>query len=75
MTAINDVTGDSIKSRANTKSFQDNFDAIFGKRSQKVDASDNKRKILAPGDGSISGVSSACDGYGNTDLTDDGNIK
>jgi hypothetical protein len=31
MTAKNDVTGDSIISRVNSKSFEDNFDAIFRK--------------------------------------------
>lgn len=31
MTAKNDITGDAIQSRANTKAFEDNFDAIFRK--------------------------------------------
>ena len=29
MTSHNDITGDAIKSRVNTKEFEDNFDAIF----------------------------------------------
>lgn len=32
MATRNDVTGDSIKSRVNTKAYQDNWDAIFGKK-------------------------------------------
>jgi hypothetical protein len=31
MTTRNDVTGDLIKSRVNSKEFEDNFDAIFKK--------------------------------------------
>ena len=29
MAAKNDITGDTIKSRVNSKEFEDNFDAIF----------------------------------------------
>lgn len=35
MTARNDVTGDRIKSRTNTKKFNDNFDRIFGKKKEQ----------------------------------------
>jgi len=35
MTARNDVTGDKIKSRTNTKKFNENFDRIFGKKKDK----------------------------------------
>ena len=31
MRTTNDITGDAIFSRANTKAFEDNFDAIFRK--------------------------------------------
>lgn len=31
MTAKNDITGDSIRSRVNSKAYEDNFDAIFRK--------------------------------------------
>lgn len=75
MTAKNDITGHSIVSRANSKSFQDNFDAIFKKRSQDIDTPDKQRKVLVTGNGSMGGVPGACSDYGNTDLADDGNIK
>ena len=32
MPAKNDITGDVIKSKANSKAFDDNFDKIFGKK-------------------------------------------
>ena len=32
MSAKNDITGDVIKSKPNTKAFEDNFDKIFGKK-------------------------------------------
>lgn len=32
MSAKNDITGDAIKSKPNTKAFEDNFDKIFGKK-------------------------------------------
>jgi hypothetical protein len=32
MAAKNDVTGDSIKSRVNSKAYRDNWDRIFGKK-------------------------------------------
>ena len=31
MTARNDITGDSIQSKSNSKKYRDNYDAIFGK--------------------------------------------
>ena len=37
MATINDITGDSLVSRANTKQFEENFDRIFGKKEAKVD--------------------------------------
>lgn len=42
MATTNDVTGDAIFSRANTKAFEDNFDAIF--RKNKV--VDKKLKVV-----------------------------
>ena len=36
MTTRNDVTGDLIKSRVNSKEFEDNFDAIFRQNKDKV---------------------------------------
>jgi hypothetical protein len=32
MASKNDITGDAIKSRVNSKEFEDNFDAIFRKK-------------------------------------------
>lgn len=40
MATTNDVTGDKIKSRTNTKKFNDNFDRIFGKKKP----ADNKKE-------------------------------
>ena len=34
MVAKNDITGDSIKSRTNSKAYQDNYDLIFGKKKE-----------------------------------------
>ena len=35
MAARNDITGDELKSRGNSKAFTDNFDRIFGKKKPK----------------------------------------
>jgi hypothetical protein len=32
MSSYNDITGDKIQSRVNSKQFEDNFDRIFGKK-------------------------------------------
>ena len=37
MTAKNDITGDSIKSRNSNKAYRDNWDKIFGKKNKKVE--------------------------------------
>lgn len=38
MTARNDITGDSIVTKASSDAYRDNFDAIFGKKKDcKVD--------------------------------------
>lgn len=36
MTAKNDITGDLIKSRVNSKEFSENFDRIFGVKQEKL---------------------------------------
>ena len=36
MSSYNDVTGDKIQSRINTKQFEDNFDRIFGKKDKNT---------------------------------------
>ena len=77
MTATNDITGDSIKSRVNTRTFEDNFDRIFGKKDKKANeyTANEQRKVLAASDGSVPGIPSACDDYGNTDIEYDGGVK
>jgi hypothetical protein len=35
MATTNDITGDSIRSKPNTKSFDDSFERIFGKKNDK----------------------------------------
>ena len=50
MTAKNDITGDKIKSRVNTQSFDENFDRIFGKKkkySEDFHDDDQREKALA----------------------------
>jgi hypothetical protein len=37
MAAKNDITGDSIASRVNSKQYEDNFDRIFGKKPMPAD--------------------------------------
>lgn len=77
MTTKNDITGHSIVSRASTKSFQDNFDRIFGNKDKTAnEESPNKqRNVLAASDGSVPRVDSSCDDYGNTDIEYDGGVK
>jgi hypothetical protein len=41
MVAKNDITGDAIRSRKNSKSFEDNMDRIFG---DKVKERERKQK-------------------------------
>ena len=36
MSSYNDITGDKIQSRTNTKQFEDNFDRIFGKKDKNT---------------------------------------
>ena len=39
MAARNDITGDELKSKINTKEYEDNFDRIFGKKKKPEVAS------------------------------------
>lgn len=57
-TAHNPITGDFIKSKVNTKAFEDNFDLIFGKKEKPIDQQEPKctcvdsayeRKAIAEG--------------------------
>jgi len=43
MVALNDITGDKIKTGANSKKFNDNWDAIFRKNKPKKD-----EKVVVP---------------------------
>lgn len=36
MVAKNDITGDSIKTKASTKAYDDGYDRIFGKKEKKL---------------------------------------
>lgn len=45
MTAKNDITGDSIKSKILSQQGRDNWDAIFGKK-EKVDEDGNDEQCL-----------------------------
>jgi hypothetical protein len=80
MTAKNDITGDSIKSRINTRSFEDNFDQIFNKSDKNChieDTKDNEMpankqpKILASGDGPDARISGENNDAGDTALGND----
>ena len=45
MAAVNDVTGDAIKSKSTTDKFRDNFDKIFGaKKCDKCNGNCEKGK-------------------------------
>ena len=35
MATTNDITGDALRSKPNSKSFNDNFERIFGKKNDK----------------------------------------
>jgi len=45
MPTKNDVTGDSIQSKAPSKKYMDNYDAIFGKKTAVDDAADVMSKF------------------------------
>lgn len=36
MIATNDITGQSIMSRSNSKEYEDNYDRIFGKKTRSI---------------------------------------
>lgn len=40
MTTRNDVTGDEIKSRGNSEQYKNNWDAIFGKKTEEPETED-----------------------------------
>lgn len=58
MASYNDVTGDKIQSRTNTKEFEDNFDRIFGKKNKvnetkKEEEWDEKRIDIIGSNGNV----------------------
>lgn len=44
MAARNDVTGDEIKSKTNSKQYADNWDRIFGKKDKLEEKSVDKKE-------------------------------
>jgi|TARA_B110000914_G_scaffold182011_1_gene164607 hypothetical protein len=46
MTSYNDITGDALVSKSNTKNFRDNYDKIFSSpKKGKKEKSSNERKL------------------------------
>jgi hypothetical protein len=45
MVAKNDITGDSIQSRTNSKAYQDNYDLIFRKKKQEDNTGVSKNEF------------------------------
>ena len=43
MATKNDITGDALISKVNTKAYEDNFDKIFGKKKKQADDWDESR--------------------------------
>jgi hypothetical protein len=41
--SYNDITGDRLRSRTNTKLFNDNFDKIFKKKDKKDDSAEDPK--------------------------------
>lgn len=42
----NDITGDEIKSKANNKAYEDNYDKIFKRKPQSLDAAYERRAMM-----------------------------
>ncbi len=47
MTTTNDITGDAIRSKANSRAFRDNFDRIFGQRYKVTYCREEGEKMLS----------------------------
>jgi hypothetical protein len=45
MVARNDITGDKIQSKENSKAYADNFDKIFGKKKKEIDVPFDEERI------------------------------
>ena len=46
MTTRNPITGDEIKSKINTKEYEDNYDRIFKRKPQSLDAAYERRAMM-----------------------------
>lgn len=55
MTAKNDITGDTIKTKSATQKYYDNWDAIFGQKNKKVakEADEKSSEVVKPSDSCI----------------------
>lgn len=42
----NEITGDEIKSKVNTKEYEDNYDRIFKRKPQSLDAAYERRAMM-----------------------------
>lgn len=42
MTAKNDITGDSIRSKTSSDAYRSNYDLIFGKNKSQIDSKDDE---------------------------------
>lgn len=45
MTAKNDITGDSIKSKGTSEQYRDNWDRIFGKKKDQNDTKSSETPV------------------------------
>lgn len=60
MATKNDITGDSIISKTNTKQYEDNWDRIFGKKKKDEELFDEDRIDIIGQNGNI--------GYSDADI-------
>jgi len=49
MTSYNDITGDALTSKSNTKNFRDNYDRIFSSKAKPVKTITKKDKEVKKG--------------------------
>jgi len=53
MTSNNDITGDSLKSRASTQQYRDNWDLIFGSKEDNVERHSGNSDIEGQTEGPV----------------------
>jgi hypothetical protein len=46
MVARNDITGDKIQSKENSKAYEDNYDKIFGKKKKEIDWNEDRIDVI-----------------------------